>query len=112
MLEAIKYFQCAPAHTFQARRMKMWHSYNTITISYFSLSPWSLLPKTNLDRAAVVCVEGGVEMSHQQLQGLSLSFAGRLTRDLGYGVGDKLALVLGGNYVESIIVQAYSNVPS
>jgi hypothetical protein len=73
---------------------------------------WSLLPKTNLQRPAVVCDEGGVEMSHQQLQGLSLSFAGRLTRDLGYGVGDKLALVLGGNYVESIIEQAYSNIPS
>ena len=87
--------------------MKMWYPHNTITISYFSLSPWSLLPKTKLERAAVVCVEGGVEMSHQQLQGQSLSFAGRLTRDLGYGVGDKLALVLGGNYVESIIVQAY-----
>jgi len=92
--------------------MKMWHSHDTINVSYFFFSPWSLLPKTNLDRAAVVCLEGGVEMSHQQLQGLSLSFAGRLTRDLGYGVGDKLALVLGGNYVESIIVQAYSNIPS
>ena len=66
---------------------------------------WSLLPKGSIDRAAVVCVDGGVEVSHRKLQELSLSLAGKLTRDLGYGVGDKLALVLGGNYVESVIVQ-------
>lgn len=66
---------------------------------------WSVLPRTNLDRPAVVLVEGGLTVSHRELQDLSLSFAAKLIHDLGYGVGDKLALVLGGNYIASVIAQ-------
>jgi len=58
---------------------------------------WSLLPTSGLERPAVVVGENGMELSHRELQDLSLSFAGRLTRDLGYGVGDKLAVVMGGH---------------
>jgi len=70
-----------------------------------STALWALLPKVNLDRPAVVTVEDGEEMSHRELQDMSLCFAGRLTRDLGYQPGDRLALVLGGNYVESVVTQ-------
>jgi hypothetical protein len=44
-------------------------------------------------------------VSHIELRERSLALAGRLTRDLGYVAGDKLALVLGGNCVESVIAQ-------
>ena len=44
------------------------------------------------------------EVTYRKLQELSLSLAGKMTRELGYGVGDKLALVLGGIKVESVIV--------
>jgi len=66
---------------------------------------WSLMPKANLNRTALVCTKSGQEVSHRELQDMSLSFAGRLTRDLGYAVGDKLALVLGSNCIENVIVQ-------
>jgi hypothetical protein len=70
---------------------------------------WQLLQEvhaSSLDRPAVVaCGESGPRLSHRELRVRSLAFAGRLTRDLGYAAGDKLALVLGGNCVESIITQ-------
>ena len=81
---------------------------STLSSSKVSTLPtalWALLPKTNLARPAVTCVESGVELSHREVQDISLSFAGRLTRDLGYAAGDKLGLVLGGNCVESVIAQ-------
>ena len=81
---------------------------STLSSSKVSTLPtalWALLPKTNLARPAVKCVESGVELSHREVQDTSLSFAGRLTRDLGYAAGDKLGLVLGGNCVESVIAQ-------
>ena len=81
---------------------------STLSSSKVSTLPtalWALLPKTNLARPAVTCVESGVELSHREVQDMSLSFAGRLTRDLGYAAGDKLGLVLGGNCVESVIAQ-------
>lgn len=64
-----------------------------------------MLPKSNLDRTAVVSVQDGEEISYRELQDQALSFAGRLSRDLGYQPGDRLALVLGGNYVESVVAQ-------
>ena len=74
--------------------------------SFFSQSAlWSLLPKNNLDRPAVVSVQDGEEVSYRELQEQSLSFAGRLRSDLGYQPGDRLALVLGGNYLESVVAQ-------
>jgi acyl-CoA synthetase (AMP-forming)/AMP-acid ligase II len=69
---------------------------------------WSLLrklPASNLDRPAVVCATSGVKVTHREMQDLALRFAGTLTRDLGYVAGDKLGLVLGGNYVQSVIAQ-------
>ena len=69
---------------------------------------WSLLkklPASSLDRPAVVCASSGLQVSHRELHDLAQRFAGMLTRDLGYAAGDRLGLVLGGNYVQSVIAQ-------
>ena len=79
-----------------------------VTLTSSRDSVWSLLQgvgEDEKDKPAVVCVDSSTEVSHRELQALSLSFAGRLTCDLGYGVGDKMALVLGGNHVEGVIAQ-------
>jgi acyl-CoA synthetase (AMP-forming)/AMP-acid ligase II len=44
-------------------------------------------------------------LSRRELRDQALSFAGKLERDLGYKRGDKLAVVLGENCLESIVAQ-------
>ena len=77
-------------------------------------SVWSLLQGRceigcsyvqRLERPAVVCGESGVRLTHRELRRQALSLAGKLVNDLGYVAGDKLALVLAGNCVESIVAQ-------
>jgi hypothetical protein len=46
-----------------------------------------------------------LEMTYAELLGQATSFAGTLTSQLGYTKGDKLAVVLGGNCAESLVVQ-------
>jgi len=74
---------------------------------FSSATPWSLLPTTNLSKEAIIMIkeEDTVSLSHRELRDQALSFAGKLSRDLGYETGDKIALVLGANCVESIIAQ-------
>ena len=81
---------------------------------------FSLLPTTNLKREAIVSTPpiprfvGGtspfkesdtLSLSYKDLRDQALSFAGKLTRDLGYKTGDKIAMVLGENCIEHVIVQ-------
>ena len=73
-------------------------------------SVWSLLQGCSyymqrLERPAVVCGESGARLSHRELREHALSLAGKLVNDLGYVAGDRLALVLAGNCVESIVAQ-------
>ena len=83
-------------------------------------TPWSVLPTTNLKREAIVSTPpiprfvGGtspfkesdtLSLSYKDLRDQALSFAGKLTRDLGYKTGDKIAMVLGENCIEHVIVQ-------
>ena len=46
-----------------------------------------------------------LSLSYKDLRDQALSFAGKLTRDLGYKTGDKIAMVLGKNCVEQVIIQ-------
>ncbi|KAJ1483960.1 hypothetical protein T484DRAFT_1948775 [Baffinella frigidus] len=54
---------------------------------------------------ALIAPHQDLSMTYAELLGQATSFAGVLSRDLGYARGDKLAVVLGGNCAESVIVQ-------
>jgi acyl-CoA synthetase (AMP-forming)/AMP-acid ligase II len=61
-----------------------------------------LLPTTNLEREAIK--SDTLSLSYKDLRDQALAFAGKL-RDLGYKTGDKIAMVLGENCAEHVIVQ-------